>query len=81
MQALLAVVLSNTCEVHGSSLLSAVRTCFNIYLASKSPINQATAKATLTQIINTVFANMEKRGPARAQGEDLEMASQEGGRD
>uniref|UniRef100_A0A1I7X1I9 SEC7 domain-containing protein n=1 Tax=Heterorhabditis bacteriophora TaxID=37862 RepID=A0A1I7X1I9_HETBA len=50
IKAILAVVLSNTCEVHEGSLLMAVRTCFTIYLASKSPINQATAKGTLTQV-------------------------------
>ncbi|CAI5439773.1 unnamed protein product [Caenorhabditis angaria] len=62
IKAVLAVVLSNHCEVHEASLLLAVRTCFNIYLTSKSPINQATAKGTLTQMINTVFGNMEKFG-------------------
>jgi len=40
--------------------LLAVRTCFNIYLASKSPINQSTAKGILTQTINYVFTNMER---------------------
>ncbi|CAA21704.3 SEC7 domain-containing protein [Caenorhabditis elegans] len=62
IKAVLAVVLSTHCEVHGASLILAVRTCFNIYLTSKSPINQATAKGTLTQVINTVFGNMEKFG-------------------
>ncbi|CAB3410687.1 unnamed protein product [Caenorhabditis bovis] len=62
IKAVLAVVLSTHCEVHEASLLLAVRTCFNIYLTSKSPINQATAKGTLTQMINTVFGNMEKFG-------------------
>lgn len=41
-------------------MLLAVRTCFNIYLASKSPINQSTAKGILTQTINSVFSNMER---------------------
>ncbi|CAI2293890.1 unnamed protein product [Caenorhabditis sp. 36 PRJEB53466] len=62
IKAVLAVVLSTHCEVHKDSLILAVRTCFNIYLASKSPINQATAKATLTQVINAVFGNMEVFG-------------------
>ncbi|VBB28683.1 unnamed protein product [Acanthocheilonema viteae] len=55
--AILAVVLAPTCEVHRGTLLLAVRTCFNIYLASRSPINQSTAKASLTQVINTVFGS------------------------
>ncbi|VDN05986.1 unnamed protein product [Thelazia callipaeda] len=60
LKALLAVVLAPTCEVHKATLLLAVRTCFNIHLASRSPINQSTAKASLTQVINTVFGNMLK---------------------
>ncbi|ETN86107.1 Sec7 domain protein [Necator americanus] len=62
IKALLAVVLTNNCEVHEGSLLLAVRTCFTIFLATKSPINQSTAKGTLTQVINAVFANMERVG-------------------
>ncbi|VDK79873.1 unnamed protein product [Litomosoides sigmodontis] len=57
LKAILAVVLAPTCEVHRGTLLLAVRTCFNIYLASRSPINQSTAKASLTQVINTVFGS------------------------
>ncbi|VDO69404.1 unnamed protein product [Heligmosomoides polygyrus] len=62
IKAILAVVLTNNCEVHEGSLLLAVRTCFTIFLATKSPINQSTAKGTLTQVINAVFANMERVG-------------------
>uniref|UniRef100_A0A672U8J0 ARF guanine nucleotide exchange factor 2 n=1 Tax=Strigops habroptila TaxID=2489341 RepID=A0A672U8J0_STRHB len=36
-----------------------VRTCYNIYLASKNLINQTTAKATLTQMLNVIFTRME----------------------
>ncbi|VDN17886.1 unnamed protein product [Gongylonema pulchrum] len=50
LKAILAVVLAPTCEVHKATLLLAVRTCFNIYLVSRSPINQSTAKASLTQV-------------------------------
>ncbi|VDD92137.1 unnamed protein product [Enterobius vermicularis] len=60
LKAILAVVLAPTCEVHEASLLLAVRTCFNIYLASRSPINQTTAKASLTQVINAAFGSMQK---------------------
>ena len=62
VQAVLAVVLSKHCQVHGASLILAVRTCFNIYLTSKNHVNQATAKATLTQVISTVFSRMEMFG-------------------
>ncbi len=64
-QALLTVVSSQTCEVHESTLLLAVRTCYNIYLASKNVINQTTAKGTLTQMLNIVFTRMEAQAVRR----------------
>lgn len=39
--------------------VQAVRTCYNIFLLSKSEVNQNTAKASLTQIVNVVFQRME----------------------
>ena len=48
-------------QVHESSLLSSVRTCYNIYLASKNMINQTTAKATLNQMLSAIFSRMEQR--------------------
>lgn len=41
------------------ALLLAVRTCYNIFLVSRSDVNQTTAKATLTQMLNCVFQRME----------------------
>ncbi|XP_046857884.1 brefeldin A-inhibited guanine nucleotide-exchange protein 1-like [Xenia sp. Carnegie-2017] len=49
IKALLTAVTSSTCEVHEGTLLQAVRTVYNICLASKSLISQTTAKATLTK--------------------------------
>ena len=60
-QALLTVITANTCEVHEGTVLQAVRTCYNIYLASKNLINQTTAKATLTQMLNVIFSRMENQ--------------------
>ena len=37
------------------ALLLVVRTCYNIYLMSRSDVNQTTAKAALTQMLNVVF--------------------------
>ena len=51
--------LSGHIRVHENSLLLAVRTCYNIYLASRNLNYQATAKATLSQILSCVFARME----------------------
>lgn len=39
--------------------LQAVRTCYNIFLMSRSEVNQTTAKASLTQMLNVVFQRME----------------------
>lgn len=59
IQALLTVVTSNTCEIHEGTVLQTVRTCYNIYLASRNLVNQTTAKATLTQMLNVIFSRME----------------------
>ncbi|XP_065669547.1 brefeldin A-inhibited guanine nucleotide-exchange protein 1 isoform X2 [Hydra vulgaris] len=62
IKALLTAVTSVSCEVHEGTLLQSVRTCYNIYLASKNLINQTTAKATLTQMISVIFQRMELQG-------------------
>jgi len=59
IKVLLTAVTSNNCEVHDGILLQAVRTCYNIYLASRNVINQTTAKTTLTQMLNVIFSRME----------------------
>ncbi|KAK9213078.1 hypothetical protein WN943_002465 [Citrus x changshan-huyou] len=45
--------------VHGEPLLGVIRVCYNISLNSKSPINQATSKAMLTQMVSIVVRRME----------------------
>lgn len=59
LKVLLTAVASTKFRVHGECLLTVIRTCYNIALNSKSAINQATAKAMLTQMISTVFRRME----------------------
>jgi len=59
IKALLTVVTSQYVEVHESNVLQAVRTCYDIYLSSKNLINQKTAWATLTQMLNIIFNRME----------------------
>ena len=59
LQALLTILTSKEVSVHGGTVLQSVRCCYNIYLASRNPINQTTAKASLTQIISTLFQNLE----------------------
>ena len=59
LKALLMIVTSGHIRVHGNTLLLAVRTCYNIYLASRNLTYQATAKATLSQMTHCVFERME----------------------
>ncbi|KAG0608013.1 hypothetical protein M758_8G071400 [Ceratodon purpureus] len=59
IKVVLTAVASPSFQVHGECLLTAVRTCYNIVLSSKNFVNQATAKATLTQMINIVLRRME----------------------
>jgi brefeldin A-inhibited guanine nucleotide-exchange protein len=59
LKALLTAVTSTSLAVHGQALLLVVRACYNIFLTSRSDVNQATAKATLTQMLNVVFQRME----------------------
>lgn len=61
IQALLTAVTSQHIEIHEETVLQTVRTCYNIYLTSKNLINQTTAKATLTQMLNVIFARMENQ--------------------
>ncbi|KAG6582539.1 Brefeldin A-inhibited guanine nucleotide-exchange protein 5, partial [Cucurbita argyrosperma subsp. sororia] len=59
LKVLLTAVASTRFRVHGEPLLGVIRVCCNIALNSKSPINQATSKAMLTQMISIVFRRME----------------------
>lgn len=59
LKGLLTATTSSSLTVHGQALLLAVRTCYNIYLMSRNEINQTTAKASLTQMLNVVFQRME----------------------
>ena len=52
--------------VHDTTLLLAVKTCFYIYLVSKSATIQSTANATLTQMLNVVFQRLETEAGASA---------------
>lgn len=55
----MTVVTSQHVEVHEATILKAVKTCYNIYLASRNLVNQTTARATLTQMLNVIFTRME----------------------
>ncbi|XP_047336642.1 brefeldin A-inhibited guanine nucleotide-exchange protein 2-like [Impatiens glandulifera] len=59
LKTLLSSVTSVSLRMHGDCLLLAVRTCYDIYLGSKSEVNQTTAKASLIQMLLIVFRRME----------------------
>lgn len=59
IKALLTVMTSQHVEVHEGTVLLTIRTVYNVYLASRNLVNQTTARATLTQMINVIFARME----------------------
>jgi brefeldin A-inhibited guanine nucleotide-exchange protein len=60
LKALLSIVTSGHIRVHQETLLLAVKTCYNIFLASRNLNYQATAKATLSQMLNCVYNRMEQ---------------------
>ncbi|MGH0159337.1 UNVERIFIED_CONTAM: hypothetical protein FKN15_064276 [Acipenser sinensis] len=76
IKALLTAVTSQQIEIHEGTVLQAVRTCYNIYLASKNLINQTTAKATLTQMLNVIFARMENQALQEAKQMEKERHRQ-----
>jgi hypothetical protein len=73
------VTVGGKVEVHEGAVLAAVRTVYNIYLASKNLINQTTARATLTQMLNVIFARMESVAAVNALKEEQEKEEGKGG--
>ncbi|XP_065569507.1 brefeldin A-inhibited guanine nucleotide-exchange protein 1-like isoform X3 [Artemia franciscana] len=61
IKALLTIMTSQHVEVHEKTVLISVKTCYDIYLASKNIVNQKTAKATLTQMLSVIFQRMENQ--------------------
>ncbi|KAJ3682434.1 hypothetical protein LUZ60_015007 [Juncus effusus] len=59
LKTLLSAVTSTSLRIHGDSLLHVVRTCYDLYLGTKNPVNQTTAKASLIQMLVIVFRRME----------------------
>ncbi|URE00893.1 Guanine nucleotide-exchange protein [Musa troglodytarum] len=59
LKTLLSAVTSTALRIHGDALLQIVRTCYDLYLGSKYPVNQTTAKASLIQMLVIVFRRME----------------------
>ncbi|XP_066588136.1 brefeldin A-inhibited guanine nucleotide-exchange protein 1 [Prorops nasuta] len=73
IKALLTVMTSQHVEVHEGTVLLTIRTVYNVYLASRNLVNQTTARATLTQMINVIFARMETQAEEEAIKLDVEQ--------
>jgi len=56
---LLTVVTSQYVQIHEGTILLTLRTAYNMYLTSNSVVNQTTASAMLTQMVNVIFKRME----------------------
>ncbi|CAL2032486.1 unnamed protein product [Caenorhabditis brenneri] len=65
-KAVLEVLLSEKCEVHGESLILAVRTCFNVFLRARDPMHQASAEVTMKRGINAVFEKVKHFGNVKS---------------
>ncbi|KAJ6330427.1 hypothetical protein OIU76_009101 [Salix suchowensis] len=77
LKVLLTAVASTKFRVHGEPLLGVIRICYNIALHSKSPVNQATSKAMLTQMINIIFRRMETDSQAQVSTSNGSMGNEE----
>lgn len=66
LKVLLAVITTPNIEVHGHSLLQAVRMCYMIHLTTRDAINEKTARGILDQMVGLVFYNVENPGPRSA---------------
>ena len=56
---MLTILTSPHIEIHEQTMLLAIKTCYNIQITSSSLVNQASARAALTQIINTILFRLE----------------------
>ena len=59
VKSLLALTTSSICSVHEGALLKALRTIFQIHLASKHATNRDVSKAALFDMVRTVLVRLE----------------------
>jgi Sec7-like guanine-nucleotide exchange factor len=59
VKALLMAVSNRALPTHEASLLASIRACYHIHLVSPSPINKATSKLALSQMMTCVFSDWE----------------------
>lgn len=58
LRTMLTFVTAVTVAMHGMVLLLVIRGCYNIFIMSRSDLNQQAAKAVLTQIVNITFQRL-----------------------
>ncbi|KAL2227840.1 UNVERIFIED_CONTAM: Brefeldin A-inhibited guanine nucleotide-exchange protein 5 [Sesamum indicum] len=71
-------VCSSDLPLHGELLVGIIKVCYNIALNSKSPINQATSKAMLTQMLSINFRQMETDAVSVNSAEPKEACLEDG---
>ncbi|MES1904321.1 MAG: Brefeldin A-inhibited guanine nucleotide-exchange protein 1, partial [Paramarteilia canceri] len=52
---LLVLITSSHSKIHGDSLMTCIRLCYNIYVCSSKPSNQTLALGALLQMISIIF--------------------------
>eukprot|EP00005_Dracoamoeba_jomungandri_P009246 CAMPEP_0174272842 /NCGR_PEP_ID=MMETSP0439-20130205/52542_1 /TAXON_ID=0 /ORGANISM="Stereomyxa ramosa, Strain Chinc5" /LENGTH=1663 /DNA_ID=CAMNT_0015363635 /DNA_START=248 /DNA_END=5239 /DNA_ORIENTATION=- len=81
LKALLSAVVSSSCGLHGDVLMIAIKTCYSIYLISTNSIIIDTAKASLDQMLDVIFARMgskEKVVTKPKEESEIEEESEDG---
>ncbi|KAK4380782.1 Brefeldin A-inhibited guanine nucleotide-exchange protein 5 [Sesamum angolense] len=78
LKVLLTAIASTKMRVHGELLVGIIKVCYNIALNSKSPINQATSKAMLTQMLSINFRQMETDAVSTNSAEPKEARLEDG---
>jgi len=58
-KALLAMTISSKCGIHEAEMLTVVRSVFHVYLVSKSENSKSIAKATLIDMLRSIFSRLE----------------------
>ena len=63
-----ALITSKKCGVHEGSLLLALRSAFHVYLVGKTPMTKDVAKASLVDMLRSVFGRLEEQEARLQQG-------------
>eukprot|EP01047_Picozoa_sp_COSAG01_P042668 COSAG01_NODE_3738_length_5746_cov_133.642642_7_plen_382_part_01 len=75
IEALLKGTIAPGSDVHEGSLLTAVRTVYNIYLNSRNMANTQAAHTAMQQMLDTVYARMEEESAVAATEELADTAA------